>query len=317
MTRSGRRKQEGRRILPYREEAALEAARSVVADIGHEALAAETSAFFSQRSDADILRRARVLGLDRADFLQNNTEFSEISESTVRRWITTGHIGANKYINSIYLYISDNYSDIFSDCLSMVKLKESELLVRSVREVFRHKRDFSVSNVQKYFGEYALYRPFYDDPKQTVMGLRLSIGPDYTDERGEALGPFDCVMHRGYASPRSDEVREDVLAGKIVPHGATATLFLSGPDQSHFIYYIDYQHGPHARDYDALGGIIIADSAGGDPASAWPFYAERLMPNRTFQPGLFKPDEIPPRALERLGRGAIYWEIRHFPGFGN
>jgi hypothetical protein len=218
----------------------------------------------------------------------------------------------NKYINTMHLFLYNEFPDILEFNFNRVEMAGRELLVRSVREVFGHDGHFTTDDVRRYVGRYALYRPYHHDPKHSVLAVELAIGHGHF-ESGEPLGAFDCSVTHRYPEIESDGIREEVSRGKIVKHGDTATLFMSDDHRSHFILYIDYRHGSQV--FTRLGGILLARSAGSDPSSAWPFFARRLRDDEDFEPGPQQLETVPNDAFDHLGRGAIYWKYRDYPGF--
>lgn len=177
-----------------------------------------------------------------------------------------------------------------------------EPLAYEVRKNFNHLGGVLAAQMRPYLGRYELFHAFHRDPSKAVVAS-LMIGEG--SHAGHRLRRSDALLR--YEYPTNTSLPGQAFTGKIIKHGRTATLLLSDEHKSKFIMYMDAWRNP--AQHEVIKGVFVADlSSQGDRASAWPFYARRLIADEAWQPRVISWNDAPPEAQTEFERGAINWE---------
>lgn len=201
----------------------------------------------------------------------------------------------------IYIFIRLSYNSSLPSTEEEVAMASGGPIVSAVRTVFNHTRPVLVADAERFRGRYELIRPFPYDPAK-YLAARLSVGVGSAN--GQRLRPFDCALAYEYENAGASKKPE--LTGKLVMHGSSATLFMSNPDQAHFIFYVDHRDSRGAT--ESMAGILMADTGGKDLASAWPFHARWLPEGEVARSGVLTVDQLDPAIMRHLKRGHIEWD---------
>jgi len=315
----GRKSDDARKLVSPLKEATLAAVASITSGKPKalEAMLAEVSAFISENHRDEVSEGLKIGEINQRDIC-NSSESESILfwGQTIRNSITgkTKEIN-NRYVNTIYVYFYSKieYRSILNSHISEEKMKLREGLVREFRKIL-HRGDISAGDENMFKGEYALYHPFHLSPKDSVLVWRLSVGTGFGKNiKGDkiCLGPFDCAAEFNYQRVGLDA--NEYYDGKIIKHGDQATIVLSRERGAHFLIHVDHRTKVKGDISAELSGIIIA--AVDRPATAWPFYARRLIEKEELTSGVIDAKNVPPEAHEWLQRGAIHWQSRYYPGF--
>lgn len=224
------------------------------------------------------------------------------STRTLTRW----RLGqTNSELNAIllYIFIRTSYTNYLSETEEEVVMSSGGPILSAVRGAFNHEGPARLDQAKRLMGRYELVRPHPYEPDTLFVSGLLEIGK--TRSKNGPKGHFDCAL--SYKYKHQDVSRSISMSGKIVPHGTSATMFMSNDVPVHFIFYVDYR-GSGGAETD-LGGIVIANTRGSDPASAWPFHARWLSPGMKARQGQLSPDEVSADVVSRhLRRGYVGWK---------
>ena len=166
-------------------------------------------------------------------------------------------------------------------------------------------------------GEYILFRPSPYRPLNEILVTELLVGAGEIGDR--KVKKDECIVLNDAESAPHGGTRD--LDGVYITLGPTAILLVRAPEKAaaRFIFYLDRLDKLDPR-YPNCRGILVADTAQGDPSSAWPFIAidKRRLDPKDHATGYRTLADLSCEYLKdtiriHLSRGAVYWRPDQFP----